>query len=205
MTISLTAICICNVTQHWTYVHYRWRSVIRLLIEFSHFNWYFIVCLSMLWCNTIASCKGEGWYRLTRCICLHLFQVRNLMSSGCRLLMWFISVSGLVFFKYRLDRRFSILNGFILVIFWALYNLLFGVSQGTVLKTVLWPIMVYFYKLLLGWRVFSFALIPHLVISMLNLLSWSFYIECRKSHIDFYTLFPKYRRIWVRLDHWFWL
>ena len=36
------------------------------------------------------------------------------------------------------------MNGFTLVIFRALYSLLFGVSQGSVLKAVPWPIMVYF-------------------------------------------------------------
>ena len=42
-------------------------------------------------------------------------------------------------------------------------RLLFG---GTVLKTALWLLMVYFYILWLGWRVVSLALIPHLLISM---------------------------------------
>ena len=83
------------------------------------------------------------------------------MFSGCRLFMRFISVSSFTFL-YRLDRWFSCLNGFTLVIFWALYCLLFGVSQSSVLKAVPWSIMVYFYKLLIGWRVVSFALIPHL-------------------------------------------
>ena len=45
------------------------------------------------------------------------------------------------------------------------YSLLFGVSQGSVLKAVHWPIMVYFYKFLIGWRVVSLALTPHLSIS----------------------------------------
>ena len=39
------------------------------------------------------------------------------------------------------------------------YRPLFGVSRGFVLKTVPWPIMFYFYKLWLGWRVVSLALI----------------------------------------------
>ena len=41
-------------------------------------------------------------------------------------------------FLYRLDHWFSCLNGFNLVIFWVLrnYSLLFGVSQGSVLKAV---------------------------------------------------------------------
>ena len=79
--------------------------------------------------------------------------------------MWFISVFCFSFL-YRLNRCFSRLNGFTLVIFWALLSLLIGVSKSSVLKTVLWPIMVYFYKLLLGWRVVSLALIPHLPISI---------------------------------------
>ena len=33
-------------------------------------------------------------------------------------------------------------------------------------EAVPWPIMFYFYKLLLGWRVVSFAVIPHLPISI---------------------------------------
>ena len=57
------------------------------------------------------------------------------MLSGCRLFMWFISVSPFSFL-YRLDRWFSRLNGFTLIIFKALYSLLFGVSQSSVLKAV---------------------------------------------------------------------
>ena len=80
-------------------------------------------------------------------------------------------------FLYRLDRWFSRLNGLTLVIFWVLYNVLIDVSQGSVLKAVPWPIMVYFYKLLLGWRVVSLALIPHLPIyidtSVSSLLSFT--------------------------------
>ena len=63
-------------------------------------------------------------------------------------------------FLYILDRWSSPLNGFTLVILGALNSLLFGVSQGSVLKAV--PIMVYMYKLLLGWSVVSLGLIPHL-------------------------------------------
>ena len=64
---------------------------------------------------------------------------------------------------YRLDCRFSCFNGFSLVIFGALYSLLFGVSQGFMLKAIPWPIMVFFYILLFGWRVVSLALIPHVL------------------------------------------
>ena len=39
-------------------------------------------------------------------------------------------------FLYRLDRWFSRLNGLTLVFVWALYSVLFGVSQGSVLKAV---------------------------------------------------------------------
>ena len=39
------------------------------------------------------------------------------------------------------------------------------------LKGVPWPIIVYFYKLLLGWRVVSLALIPHFPISINTSLS----------------------------------
>ena len=63
---------------------------------------------------------------------------------------------------YILDRWFTRLNGFTLVT----DSLLFGVSQGSVLKAVPWPMMIYFYILLFGWRVVSLALIPHLPISI---------------------------------------
>ena len=46
------------------------------------------------------------------------------------------------------------------LIFGALNSLLFSVSLDSVLKTVPCPIMVYFNKLCLGWRVVSLALIP---------------------------------------------
>ena len=39
-------------------------------------------------------------------------------------------------FLYRLDSWFSRLNGFTVVNFGALYSLLFGVDQGSVLKAV---------------------------------------------------------------------
>ena len=81
------------------------------------------------------------------------------MFSGCRMFVWFISVSR---FLYRLD-RLSRLNGFTPVMVGALYSLLFGVNLDSLLKTVPWPIMVYFYKLWLGWRVASLELIPHLL------------------------------------------
>ena len=64
---------------------------------------------------------------------------------------------------------FSRLNGFTLVILGALYSLLFGESRCSVLKTVIWPsIIVYFFKLWLGWRVVLLALIPHLLIYLLG-------------------------------------
>ena len=69
-------------------------------------------------------------------------------------------------FFYRLDRWFSRLNGYTLVIVWALYSLLFGVSTGFLLKAVPWPIICYFYKWLLGWRVVPMALMPYLPISI---------------------------------------
>ena len=55
------------------------------------------------------------------------------MFSSCRLLMWFISVSR---FLHKLDRWFSRLNSFTLLIFAALYSLMFIVSQGSMLKTI---------------------------------------------------------------------
>ena len=94
--------------------------------------------------------------------------------------------SFLVFIQIR--RFVSRLNGFTLVIFGALYSLLFGVGLCSLLQVVLWFIMVYtlqivtwvkncligtrtltknmvsFYKLLLGLRVVSLALISHLPI-----------------------------------------
>ena len=69
-------------------------------------------------------------------------------------------------FLYKLDRWVSIF--FTLVIFFrsVIALILFGLSKGFVLKTVLWPIMIYYYKLWLGCRVVSLALIPHLLIDM---------------------------------------
>ena len=58
------------------------------------------------------------------------------MFSSCRLLMWFISVSR--FLYYKLDRWFSSSNSFTINSqFGALYSLLFGICQGSVLNTVL--------------------------------------------------------------------
>ena len=54
-------------------------------------------------------------------------------------------------------------------IFWALYTLLFGVSLSSVLKTLPWPIMIYFYNLWRGWSVVSLSLIPHLPIFIIIL------------------------------------
>ena len=51
----------------------------------------------------------------------------------CNLYVFLVSRS---FILYRLDRWFSRLNGFTLVIFGALYSLLFGVSQCSVLKAI---------------------------------------------------------------------
>ena len=70
------------------------------------------------------------------------------MYSSCRLHVYFVLTcfSWIVFIW--LDRWFSRLNGLTLVMFGPLYSLLFGVSQGSVLKAVPWPIMIYFYKLL---------------------------------------------------------
>ena len=48
----------------------------------------------------------------------------------------------------------------------ALCNLLFGVSIGPFLKTVLWPIMVIFYKFWLGCKVVSWTLTPQLLLSV---------------------------------------
>ena len=53
-----------------------------------------------------------------------------------------------------------------LIIFGALYSLLLGVSQGSVLNCRTLTITVYFYKLSLGWKVVSLALIPHFPISI---------------------------------------
>ena len=98
-------------------------------------------------CYNIVSCKGEVWCLLKRLNPLHLFapfQVRNLMFSR-PLLMWLISFFLVSRLLYRLDRWFSRLNGFTLVIFETLYILLFDVSQGCVLK----PLYTLTYGLLL--------------------------------------------------------
>ena len=69
----------------------------------------------------------------------------------------------------------------------ALYSLLFCMSQGSLWKTILWPIMVFYYKLLLRWRVVSLTLIPHLLICMYGwLLERFFYctiIEIQRKSI----------------------
>ena len=68
-------------------------------------------------------------------------------------------------FLYRLDCYFSCLNSFSLVIFWSLYSLLFGVCKGSVLKVVLWSIMVFFTSCDLDEELSNWlALIPHLLI-----------------------------------------
>ena len=84
---------------------------------------------------------------------------------------------------------FSRLNGFTLVMVGSIYSLLFGVSQSSVLKTVLWTIMVYFYKLWLGWGVFSLALIPHLFISIeCKWLQISITVDCRPTVLQLYSI-----------------
>ena len=112
---------------------------------------------------------------LTRLNPLHLFAPVQSQEPNIQWLSFvYVFNKTLVFlvFFYRfinLDKWFSSLNNvewLYTSYFLALYSLLFSVSQGSVLKTVLWPIMVYFYKLWLGWRGISLALIPHLLISI---------------------------------------
>ena len=55
-------------------------------------------------------------------------------------------------FLYKLHRWFSTFVYYYTSNFLALYSLMFWVSQSSVLKTVIWPKMVYFYKLRLGWE-----------------------------------------------------
>ena len=62
------------------------------------------------------------------------------MFIDCRLLMWFLSVSS---FLNILDLWFSRINGITLVICRVCYSLLFGVNQDSVLKNVLWTIIIY--------------------------------------------------------------
>ena len=120
-------------------------------------------------CYTIISEKGESWYLFKRLNPLQLFA--PVLSQECDI-QWlsFVDVVhkclSLLVFLYRLDPLFFRLNGFTLVMFCALYGLLFGVSHVSVLKTVLWPIMVNLNKVWLGWRVISLALISHLLISI---------------------------------------
>ena len=85
--------------------------------------------------------------------------------------MWFISVSRFSFLYRLYPPWFSRLNDFTLIIFGALYSLLFGVMQGSVLKTVPSPIMIYFYKFWLGWRVVSIG--THTTCSYIYLLHLS--------------------------------
>ena len=105
------------------------------------------------------------------------------------MLMWLISVSCVSFFIRLLGFPFDF---FTLVIFGASYILLFGMSQGSVLKTVLWPIMVHLYKLGLKWKVVSLTLIPHRLISIeyitcFNFVSYMYH----KIHLQllFYLIF----------------
>ena len=98
----------------------------------------------------------------------------NWYLKVCLSMLWYYTIVSEVFlvshFLNRLDRWFSRSKGFTLVIFGELYSLLFAVSQCSVLKIVLWSIMVYFYKLWLGWREVSLALIPHVLISIVRYL-----------------------------------
>ena len=91
--------------------------------------------------------------------------------------------------------------GFTLVIFCDYYSLLFGVSQGSVLKTVVLPIMVYFKKILsIGLRVVSLALIPHLLISI-HVLWYSIFeritASCYYIHFVIHYLFTE---SWAKLN-----
>ena len=85
--------------------------------------------------------KGEGLDALKRLIPLQMFAPVLSQESDVQLLSFvYVMITCflfLVFFiLYRLDRWFSRLNGFTLVIFGTLYILLFGASQGSVLKAV---------------------------------------------------------------------
>ena len=107
---------------------------------------------------------------------------------------WLSSIILVVFSDFRWFSLLNGLNGFTLVIFGALYSLLFSVSQSSVLKAVPWPIMIYFYKVLLAWRVVSLALLPHLPISMyiwqclsdLGYISW-FIDQCFCERLSTYN------------------
>ena len=77
--------------------------------------------------------------------------------------------------------------------FGVLYSLLFGVSQGSVVKAVPWPLMVYFNEWLLEWRVVSFALMPHLPISMIT----RFWSAENKNNLHNNKLHQ-----WLLLNHW---
>ena len=110
-------------------------------------NWYFKVCL--------LCCDFTLLFTLVPIKLLHLFafvirqesevHLLSLINVFYKFFSFFIYIRPLVFpFEWFYTSNF--------------YRLLFGISQGSVLKTILWPLMVHFYKLWLGWRVVSLAL-----------------------------------------------
>ena len=142
--------------------------VLLICLSVGVFNWYFIVSFYV-----VKSYYGfrlsEAWCLLKLLNLLHLFAPvlrQDLLFIGYHLSMWFLKeflVSCFLFFLYRLYSGFSFLNDFTLVILRAQVAVL-SVNQGSMLKAVLWSIMVYFYKLWLGWRDISLALKPHLLV-----------------------------------------
>ena len=120
----------------------------------------------MLWCYTIVKIRlvpieTINPLHLSAPVLSQEFDVQQLSFVDVvhKCFSFFIYIRPLIFpFEWFLHMFFE-----------ALCSLLFGVSQGSVLKTVFWPKIVYFYKLLLGWeRVDSLALIPHLPIHILK-------------------------------------
>ena len=132
-------------------------------------NWYFIVWFSMLWCYAIVSEKGKRFGTI---------QTFNPAANVCtcpKSGIWctVVVVCLCNVYVFLVSRFFIWIRPLVVPLEWfytsnfgALYSFLFGVSQGSVLKAVHWHIMVYFDKLLFGWRVVSLALTPHLPISI---------------------------------------
>ena len=107
------------------------------------------------------------------------------MYSSCCLFMLFVYVSRFSFFLFYIDWTVGFsFEWFFTCHFGALYSLLFGVSQGSVLKAVPWPIIVYFCKLLFGWRVVWLALITHLYIPIVSFSAFDVLSCTRKVGIS---------------------
>ena len=119
------------------------------------FQLIFYVWLSMLWCYAIVSEKGRRFgtiktFNLATNVCT--CPKSGIWCTVVVVCLYNLHVFFVSRFLYRLNRWFSRLNWFYTSNFRALYSFLFGVSQGSVLKAVHWPIiMVYFFFFIVIW------------------------------------------------------